>query len=137
MKKKLLVFLMAMMVIFTLTACEKGNEGSVREGSNNSGESDGELQLYSDDTRVVYENGPSKLVFYHKGNAITAYHLYIDYGNEETATFALSSLEKDEGIDKAYTSGKYLVIEYAESEYKNFTLDEVKAAYASLNEVVK
>ena len=137
MRKKLFVFLMVVMVVFTLTACEKGTEETNTGKESGSSENANDLQLYSDNTKVVFENGPSKLVFYYKGNAITAYHLYIDYGNVETAEYALSVLEKNDTIDKAYTKGKHLVIEYAESEYKDFTLDDIKSVYSTLKEVVK
>ena len=97
-----------------------------------------DLQLYSDNTKIVFANGQAKLVYYYSGEKITAYHAYMDYENAAIANYALSLIEKDDTtIKKAYTKGKYLIIEYAESEYENTTLSEVKALYSYLEQIQK
>ena len=95
------------------------------------------LELYSDDTRIVFKNGQSTLVFGYKGNEITSYTLYIDYDNALTAKYVLSTLlaERDDSIKNAYDSGKYLVIEYNKSEFENTTLEEIKQTYSLLEQI--
>ena len=78
------------------------------------------------------------LVFYYSGNDITKYEAYINYGDSQTAKFALSLLdEAEENIINKYTKGKYLVVEYAESEFDGLTLDDIKTTYSYLKEVSK
>ena len=77
------------------------------------------------------------MVYYYSGEKITKYEVYLDYNDAATAKFALSVLDDEEGIKKKYTKGKYLVIEYDESEYDTLTLTEVKTMYSYLEEIKK
>ena len=144
MKRKLLFGLLAILFAFTLTAC--GNDDVI--DNNNSNDNDGgeiveekgafdELDLYSDDTKVVFESGLTRLVFYHDGTVITAYHAYIDYTDNESAEYALSALNKELSIKKAYTKGRFLVIEYADEEFEGYTLEDVELAYAIYKKITK
>lgn len=146
MKKKVLLILIIFLMTFTLLGCgkesnkkeEKITRDEIEKLINDSDtSSDSEINLYSDDTKIVFENGNSKLVFYYSGNEITAYHSYIDYGDSVTAKYALKVLENGDNIDKIYTKGKYLVIEYDKSQYETLTLDEVKLTYSYLEELKK
>ncbi len=97
-----------------------------------------EMDLYSDNTKMVFISGQTRLVFYYSGEEITGYVTYIDYGNEATAENALTLVdEEDESIEKAYTKGKYLVMEYDKSEYENLSVSDVKNAYSYLKEATK
>ena len=62
------------------------------------------LELYSDDSRIVFKNGKSTLVFGYKGNEITSYTVYIDSENALKARYALSTLltQKDDKIKQIY-----------------------------------
>ena len=150
--KKLLFTFLALFLCVTLTACGNGdtkeeenkdNKGTEEvekkdknEEKNDSKTSSSEkIDLYSDDTKMVFKNGQNQLIYYYSGDKITAYHAYIDYETPELANYALTLLEKDDSIDKMYTNGRYLVVEYAKSEYENLTVAEVKALYSYLEQV--
>ncbi len=143
MKKIILCSLLFLMMLFA-TGCGKTTEDDINEYGNpegtnetvNSNDND-KIELYSDNTKMVFQNGTSSLVYYYEGDKITGYHAYIDYGNAATANYVLSMLDKDESIAKAYTKGRYVVIEYAESEYENTTTDEIRLLYSYLEEVQK
>lgn len=147
--KKYLLILFALCLMVSLTACgnkeEEGSEGNKNESSENRGsseevENDVEEQLktyelYSDSTKMVFKNGTVQLVYYYSGDKITAHHSYTDCGTAAAATYALSLLEKDETMDKAYTDGKYLIIEYAKSEYENLSAKEIRALYSYMEQI--
>ena len=143
MKKIILCSLLFLMMLFA-TGC--GNDTTTGEDETNNGGSssevesksdDDKIELYSDNTKMVFQNGTSSLVYYYEGDKITGYHAYIDYENAATANYVLSMLDKNESIAKAYTKGRYVVIEYAESEYENTTTDEIRLLYSYLEEVQK
>lgn len=148
--KKFLLTLFVVFLALSLTACGSKTEGeenneeekektseveNKEEANEEEKEEADEYELYSDDTKMVFKRANAQLVFYYSGDKITAYHEYIDYGNAATANTVLSFLEKDETIEKAYVQGKYLVIEYAKSEYENLTVKEVRDLYAALEAV--
>ena len=148
--KKILLTLLALFLSFSLTACgsdeekeenkggEKTSEVETDEGENNNSVEDvaEKIKLYSDDTKMVFKNGNTQLVYYYSGDKITAYHAYIDYETAALANLALSTIEEnDTAIAKAYTNGRYLVVEYAESEYENTTVKEIRALYSYLEQI--
>ena len=146
MKKKFLVGLLALVICFTLVGCGNKNaelndnaqdntSQNQTDTSNNSNENN--IELYSDNTKIVFQSGNSKLVYYYSGDKITKYESYFDYGDSATAKYALSVLEKDQDIKNVYTKGKYLVIEYNESVYEGATVSDIKALYSYLEEVKK
>ncbi len=146
MKKILLSTLLFLMLVF-ITGC--GNEtnddveniiDNIEDKSTETSNTteDDKIDLYSDDTKMVFKNGTGSLVYYYSGDKITGYHAYLDYGDAATAKYALTIMDKDlENIKNAYTKGRYLVIEYNESEYEDMTASEVKALYSYLEEVQK
>ena len=97
------------------------------------------IELYSDDSKLVYRSTDNTdLVFYHEGEKITGYETYITYEDSAAATLALNLLDKeDESIKNAYTRGKYLIVEYDESVYKDLTASAVRFAYGALRELKK
>lgn len=155
MKKKILYFLMINLVMFVLVGCGSNTiknvddliseskeavseaKDKVVEEVNKADNDEDKIDLYSDDSKIVFANGTVKLVYYYSGDKITAYHTYIDYADAATAKYALSILNKDDTMGKAYTNGKYLVIEHSESEYEGLTVSEVRATYSYLEEVQK
>ena len=96
-----------------------------------------DLQLYSDDTKLVFQESNITYVFYYSGDKITNMVTYINYENEVTANYARELLNGESSIKKAYVEDKYLVVEYNESEYKDLTVNGVKAAYSLVKEVTK
>lgn len=93
------------------------------------------IELYSDDTKMVFKNGNSQLVYYYSGDTITAYHAYIDYEIATTAKYvATSVIEKDATIDKVYAKGRYVVVEYAKSTYEDTTATEVRKLYSAIEQ---
>ncbi len=150
MKKKILLSIIAFLMLFMVYGCgndngeennnENGNNSEVENGNNDNGSSTSvsdEIKLYSDSTKMVFQVGTSQLVYYYSGDKITAYHAYVDYGDAVTANYALSvaKAEEDSNIKKAYTKGRYLVIEYNENEYENTTASEIKTAYAYFEQI--
>ena len=127
-----------------VTACGSKEKLDNDIQNNSSEEETGEeeyadLELYSDDTKIVFARGQEKVVFYYKGNEITGEHAYFDYQSKALAEMALTALNsnENENIDRAYVNGKYLVIEYNENEYGHLTLEDVKLTYSYLEEVKK
>ncbi len=117
---------------------DKNTTGDTNTDSSTESNAD-QIELYSDSTKIVFQSGNIKMVYYYSGNTITAYHAYVDYGDSATANYALAAANasKDESIKKAYVKGKYLVIEYAESNYENLTVEDVRKLYSALEEIKK
>lgn len=139
MKKKILICLLVALCLFTIVGCGKKND-SKKDDSNITEElnKDGNFELYSDSKKIVFQNGSSKMVFYYNGEEITAHYDYIDYGKEDNAKAALKVYKKDDTLVKnVSTKGKYLVIEYRDSEYGNMKMSDIKKAYSYLKEVKK
>ena len=147
MKKKILLSFLAMAFCFTLTGCGNSDKEEVIddtsndieetiENTNESGVEE-ELKLYSDDTKYVFQYGNITHVFYYSGDTITAYHSYIDYGDNNTATLTNNLLSVDDltDIDKHYVKGKYIVFEHNKSQYEDMTVEELKTAYSYMQEV--
>lgn len=144
MKKKYVLGLLVIISLFMVTAC--GNKEKLDEDiqDNHSEEENieeeyADLELYSDDTKIVFARGQEKVVFFYKGNSIIGEHAYFDYQTNSLANIALKFLNssENENIAKAYVNGKYLVIEYNENEYGSLTLEDVKLTYSYLEEVKK
>lgn len=146
MKKKLLLCLFIITMFFIMTGCvnksvevsnSTENDNSNEEEKNTSSDLDDEIELYSDSSKIVFQNGNAKLVYYYSGDKITKYESYLDYQSSTAAKYALSILEKDGDIKKAYTDGRYLIIEYDESVYEDLTTTDVRTVYSYLKEVKK
>ena len=144
--KKYLLILFAFCLTISLTACgNENNEESNEKNKENTSETDNtekeaekeldKIELYSDNTKMVFKSANSQLIYYYSGDKITAYHAYIDYENAATANYALSLLEGDESTDKAYTKGRYLVVEYAKNQYEDLKASEVKALYSYMEQI--
>ena len=145
--KKLLTALLVLFLSFSLTACGKdennknSSENNQEQGEVNNGENNEEalkdIELYSDDTKMVFKIEDIEAVYYYEGETITAYHAYAKYPTIADANIALSMLkqEENETIDKAYVKGTYLVIEYNKSLYENLTTSNVRLLYSALEPV--
>lgn len=147
--KTLLLVVVAIIMCLSLTGCgfiknsaeieEAAKEFSnVIENSNENKTNDSDdLKLYSDNNKIVFESGQGKMVFTYSGNKITGYSLYMEYENATLANVAANVLKanNDSEIKNISTQGKYVVIEYNESEYEDLTVEDVKTAYSYLKEV--
>ena len=146
MKKKYLLGLLIVVSLFIVTACGSKTEEDNEENTNNinnvedsENEEYEDIELYSDDTKLVFARGDGKVVFYYSGNEITGETAYFNYQTNAAAKIALDVLnnDKDDNIDKAYVQGKYLVVEYNENEYGTLTLEDVKLTYSYIEELQK
>ena len=146
--KKLLTALLVLFLSFSLTACGKdennnSNEKNQEQGEVNNGENNEEalkdIELYSDDTKMVFKIEDIEAVYYYEGETITAYHAYAKYPTVADANIALAAAkqEENETIDKAYVKGTYLVIEYNKSLYENLTTSNVRLLYSALEQTKK
>ena len=146
--KKLLTALLVLFLSFSLTACGKdennnSNEKNQEQGEVNNGENNEEalkdIELYSDDTKMVFKIEDIEAVYYYEGETITAYHAYAKYPTIADANIALAAAkqEENETIDKAYVKGTYLVIEYNKSLYENLTTSNVRLLYSALEQTKK
>lgn len=145
MKKRLLVVFL-IIVCFTLVGCgtdkklvennDKNDSKTEKKSDVSNNSSNDEIELYSDSTKIVFKKDNSKMVYYYSGEKVTKYEVYLDYGNAATAKIMLEQLEdNDDTIKKKYIKGKYLVIEYAESEYEDLTVSDIRTAYSYLEEL--
>ena len=152
MKKKFFVLLITILCLFIISGCGKDkdidnnndnnnddNNGSEVENTSSSSTTEDDFKLYTDDTKLVYEEGNTKYIFYFSGDTITAYHTYVDYSDPTTANYAYQVFKNDgvETANKFYVKGKYVVFEWNESEYKDLTASQVKLAYSYMKEVRK
>ncbi len=141
MKNKVIKILLVLMC-FVLVGCgSKKVEQNISSHydddsiTNNSSE---EIELYSDDTKVVFLFNKIRYVFYYSGDEITAYHTYVDYGDNATAKMAYSIIDRDdETIKNCYVDGRYVVFEWAESEYEDLTYSNLREAYSYMEELKK
>lgn len=158
MKKKYLLGLFVIIMCFVLVGCgqaeenesgnnsikqdeiENNNNNNQNETQDNTTQNDAaDIELYSDDTKIVFKNDQGRAVYYYSGKEITAYHVYIDYETAANANIALSVLntEENETIESAHVEGKYLVIVYKKSTYESLNVDTLRMVYSYLEELKK
>ena len=148
MKKRLITLITIILCLFLVTGCglqndaeeniETTNNNTAEAAETNTSTESEKIELYSDNTKIVFKNASGSLVFYYSGEKITKYEAYLDYQTPALAQYALSLIEKDNStIKKASANGRYVVIEYNESEYENLTVSEVRALYSYLEESQK
>ena len=163
--KKIFISIMSFLLVFSLTGCgkEKVNEENnqnnfkevespkttndvekVDETANSSSENLSGVNefkaLYSDQNKMVFEyTDNSKIVFYHNGTKITGYELYYNYEDAATANLAKQTIksEDSEDIKDVRVEGSMIIVTYAESTYKDLTLEDVRTVYSYLKEVTK
>ena len=149
MRKKILLSLLALVFLFVVTGCgnkdtENDNTGDNTNNTNvvednTQTSSDTEWNLFSDDSKTVFENTNTKYVFYHTGETITAYHTYVDYNDAATAAAAYAVFQQQgvEDADKVYLQGRYVVFEWNKSTYEDMTTSTLKLAYSYMKELKK
>ena len=115
------------------------------EGNNNQQNGENEdldnLELYSDDTKIVFNfNDIYQIVYYYSGNEITGLEWYYNYEDRTTASYAIASIKaglNDTDVESVTQNGKYVVVKFKESEYEGLTLEQVKTTFAYLEEIKK
>lgn len=140
--KKILFCLLICLVSFTLTGCgdkEKTNESDVND-TNNNDVSDIDVDLYSDDTKLVFDfNNIYKIVYYYEGSSITGLEYYYNYEDVATAKYAISMIksqyEELDTVESVKQNGKYIVIKFKEEEFNDTTVEEVKQTYSYLKQI--
>ena len=147
MKKRLINLIAIILCIFLVTGCGLQNddeenldmsENTNEETNTSTTTEEDNIDLYSDSTKIVFKSATGSLVFYYSGEKITKYEAYLDYQTPALAQYALTVINKDDStIKNAYTKGRYVVVEYKESEYENMTVSEVRALYSYLEESQK
>ena len=149
--KTLLLGVVAIIMCLSLTGCGSTTENLTKQVENATNEitntiedndennaSDGDsLKLYSDDSKIVFDGDQGRLVFGYEGDKITSYKLYVEYENATLANIAVNVLKETSGseVKDVKTEGRYVIVEYNESEFKDLTVESVKQAYANLQEV--
>lgn len=148
MNKKLFITFMVLIVCFAVTGCGNNNSNKqeqkdiINTSEDNKNKEDGErFTITSDDTKYVVTNGTSSQVFYHEGEKITGYALYIDCDDAETAKrmydVRKSSYESQDAVKKVSVNKNYLIIEYVDDyikeQFGDQNLSDIKEAYDILN----
>lgn len=97
------------------------------------------LKLYSDDTKIVFLEDDTYMVFTYSGNEITGYTAYVLFDSAAEAQIALAEYNEDpdEDVKSIQANGSTVVLEYDESVYEGLTVDMIKLAYSYLEEVKK
>lgn len=93
---------------------------------------DTKLVITSDayDTEAKYPPVKTHVVYYYSGDKITDAKIYYEFKNAEEAKDAYEIGKEDETFSdykKLETDGKYVILTVKESEYKDTTVEEVKA----------
>ena len=135
--KKILSFLLVVILLISFTGCINSKKNN--SSSNTIEDKTNDLELYSDDTKYVFQNDNTIHVFYYEDDIITGYTSYVDYKSEELAKYAYDALEEDNVKDTKnyYVKGKYLVFEWNESEYSSLTVSNLHKTYQYMNELKK
>ena len=142
MKKKFIFGILVCLMLTFLVGC--GNkevpldEKEPNDSTTEPGEAIEDIELYSDDTKIVYNyNDLYKLVYYHDGTNITGLENYYEMENSAVAAYTKTSLASTYPNATLTQKGRYVIITYNESEYKDLTLEEVKETFSFLQEIQK
>lgn len=132
--KKISIIFFSFMILLSLVGCtKKDNETCDGNTSDNNYHEGEEKELYSDDSKLVYESKQIKLVFYYdKNENITDYLVYNDFIYLEQASKAFDEYEKDENMEDVSLDGRYIVIKYKKEYFKDMKVEDVKDSYKNL-----
>ena len=97
-------------------------------------------KLVSDDTKIVYNcNDEYKIIIHKDGDKITGIEHYFDFGTEESAKNAISTLEQqyksEANFDKIIQNDRYIKVIFNENEYKSLTISDIKLKYSTLTQI--
>lgn len=104
------------------------------EGEDESYEQDSVKKIYEDNSKLIYQEGDTYMVYTFSGDRITGYSAYTEFENVAAAQIALNEYNKDpdEEVRRAYIDGNKLYFEYDETVYGDLTVSEVKLTYSLL-----
>lgn len=141
MKKKIFLILLSLILI---TGCEnkENNTNEIEPIIINNDDllnENKEIELYSDNTRYVFELANTKYVFYYSGDTVTSYYTYIDYNDNSTALYTYKLLNQEDYPEakKIYVEGKYIVFEWNESEYESLSASNLRNIFSNMKELKK
>jgi len=139
--KKIISIVMACFLAFLLVGCNKENNENKKEENNEKKKIEETIKaLYSNDDKLVYDNGGIyKIVVYYEGNKVTGIENYYEYKDEKEAKSKLDEkkefLKDDSSVKSILRSGKFVVVVYSNSEYKDKTVEDIQNTYSSLKPV--
>lgn len=148
MKKKILCGLLAIMLCISLTGCgdKTNSENNQNNSNNNSSEKENskdnevvDYEIKDEDGKVIIDLGGSTTqVYYHDGEMITDFEIYLDWKDNKTAKemAAIAKQAADDSIDWIEAKGKYVVYNYKEGNYNDMTTYEELRDYAKVFNVV-
>ena len=138
MEKIIFFVLIATIICMVLTGCENKNDKETESNDETQTIVEiNEIELFSDDKKIVYKDGEEFLSYLYSGDTIVGYSRYKDCGDANKANEELKTAEENEKIIKIYTTGKYLVTDYAKSEFEGKTVNDIRSINAELEEVKK
>lgn len=146
MKKFLSVF-MVCFLSFLLVGCGCDKDKNKDKDKNNGKDSSVEERisktvksLYTDDEKLVYDNGGVyKIVYYYSGTKITGYEHYYEYKDDKAAEDQYKkdkeNYKNDTSMKAITRNGKYVVYTFVASQYEGKTVDEIQNTYSFLKPV--
>lgn len=99
-------------------------------------------ELYSDETKIVYNcEDKYKIVIHKDGDKITGIEHYYSFATEEEATLAIDELTNKYNVNKDFDQiiqhDRYIKVLFKEDSYETLTLTDIKEQYSNLEEVIK
>lgn len=96
-------------------------------------------EIYSDDTKIVYDyNNEYKIIIHKNGDEIIGIEHYYNFENENAANNALASLKSEYTNSEAiFQKGQYVKVILNEEIYKNLTIADIRQHYSQLHEIIK
>ena len=91
------------------------------------------LELYSDDTKfVVKQDDHTTGIYYHNGDVVTGYEVYVEYATAEEAKLAAQGyqLTEDDEIESFKVEGNKIHVTYKESLYEDISVEQLKQSFA-------
>lgn len=99
-------------------------------------------ELYSDDTKIVYNyNDEYKIIIHKDGDKIIGIEHYYDFETSTSAHQAIDTLTAEysanTNFDKIVQCDRYVKVIFKEDMYKDISLNDFKEKYKDLDEVLK
>ncbi len=147
--KKFILLIILLVATVGITGCGDNNLDPLKDlenynndnnDNNNNNDDDFNINLYSDDTKLVYDfSGIYKIVYYYSGDTITGLEYYYDYESAEMANIAIAGIKStyssEDNIKSIDRKGSVIIIKFKEEEFEDLTVEEVKRTYSFLKEV--
>lgn len=150
--KKVLTTMLIVLSPFLLAGCgkEANDDDIINQVENNKQENNknissnenSNLNLYSDDTRIVFNmQDVYYVVFYHNGTEIIGLEYIYKYPDIETAKIAETAIKQiytaSEDVEAIDLKGTEFRIKFKKSAYEGETVESIRLAYSYLEEMKK